>query len=523
MSSVKDFLDSLNKPIPELPDLEDNDNLDGTWAHHSQKLSPVTTQDEAIVGRRRLHIVAEDTDPKYGAEVVSSKSVFGDYELSGLAQSSKTHSDESESESESDEDHDDDDDDDKEQSEEDDEASDDDDMEGSASEQGLIPDQDDNNDEEKSVDDEEGKDDEATIHVQNALAAVSLESQKKKGESIRKQLLIWDRLMHLQIKLHAALRVYNQLPRGKLARQLLREADEKTVHDYRQVRKNTLALLEILLNAEDALLRSSKQTKNIVTKKATTNQADGNSEDEEVVSSPDEKEEEEEDTGDEMQDDDDGSIPDYKEEPSASGDDEKEEQDKESKPKGRHSMRHIEAELCKRHKRFEEFRNSTLKKWDERTRLVGIGAAKSAKHNFSAFESVVMKQIAQIMADKHRLIRRTQTKRSDAERIGGNAEATYDVELFDDDDFYQQLLKDLIERKSAEVVDPIEMSKQWLEMQKLRQKRSKNKKVDTKASKGRKIRYVVIPKLVNYYPSSPEKVKWSHETRNQLFKSLFAA
>uniref|UniRef100_A0A0M3HKT4 Intraflagellar transport protein 43 homolog n=1 Tax=Ascaris lumbricoides TaxID=6252 RepID=A0A0M3HKT4_ASCLU len=63
------------------------------------------------------------------------------------------------------------------------------------------------------------------------------------------------------------------------------------------------------------------------------------------------------------------------------------------------------------------------------------------------------------MADKHRLIRRTQTKRSDAERIGGNAEATYDVELFDDDDFYQQLLKDLIERKSAEVVDPIEMSK----------------------------------------------------------------
>uniref|UniRef100_A0A0M3HJK0 AATF-Che1 domain-containing protein n=1 Tax=Ascaris lumbricoides TaxID=6252 RepID=A0A0M3HJK0_ASCLU len=93
-------------------------------------------------------------------------------------------------------------------------------------------------------------------------------------------------------------------------------------------------------------------------------------------------------------------------------------------------MRHIEAELCKRHKRFEEFRNSTLKKWDERTRLVGIGAAKSAKHNFSAFESVVMKQIAQIMADKHRLIRRTQTKRSDAERIGGNAEVCFHLFYF---------------------------------------------------------------------------------------------
>uniref|UniRef100_A0A915C500 Protein AATF n=1 Tax=Parascaris univalens TaxID=6257 RepID=A0A915C500_PARUN len=517
MSSVKDFLDSLDKPVPELPDLEDNDNQDGTLARHSGKLLPATTQDEAI-GRRRLYIVAEDRDPKYGAEVVSSKSVFGGDELSGLAQPTKTHSDESENENDED-----DDDDSEEQSEVDDEASDDDDVEGSTSEQGLTADRDDNDDEEKSVDDEEGKVDEATIHVENALAAVSFESQKKKGESIRKQLLIWDQLMHLQIKLHAALRVYNQLPRGKLARQLLRDADEKTVHDYRRVRKNTLTLLEILLNAEDALLHSSNQTKNIVTKKATTSRADGDSEDEEVVSSSDEKEEEEGDIVDEVQNDGDESIRDYKEELSPSGDEEKEEEDNESKPKGRLSMRHTETELCKRHKRFEEFRNSTLKKWDERTRLVGIGAAKSAKHNFSAFESVVVKQIEQIMADKHRLIRRTQTKRSDTERIGDNAEAAYDVEIFDDDDFYQQLLKDLIERKSAEIVDPIEMSKQWLEMQKLRQKRSKNKKVDTKASKGRKIRYVVIPKLVNYYPSFPEKVKWSHETRNQLFKSLFAA
>lgn len=35
----------------------------------------------------------------------------------------------------------------------------------------------------------------------------------------------------------------------------------------------------------------------------------------------------------------------------------------------------------------------------------------------------------------------------------------YDVELFDDDDFYQQLLKELIERKTASVVDPVEMSR----------------------------------------------------------------
>uniref|UniRef100_A0A0M3JGQ8 Single-stranded DNA-binding protein n=1 Tax=Anisakis simplex TaxID=6269 RepID=A0A0M3JGQ8_ANISI len=38
-----------------------------------------------------------------------------------------------------------------------------------------------------------------------------------------------------------------------------------------------------------------------------------------------------------------------------------------------------------------------LKKWDERTRLVGVGAAKNAKSNFSGFESVVLKQITQVV------------------------------------------------------------------------------------------------------------------------------
>lgn len=65
------------------------------------------------------------------------------------------------------------------------------------------------------------------------------------------------------------------------------------------------------------------------------------------------------------------------------------------------------------------------------------------------------------------------------------------------------------------------LCRQWLEVQKLRQKRSKHKVVDTRASKGRKIRYVTIPKLVNFYPTMPEVVLWSHEKRNELFKSLF--
>ena len=54
-----------------------------------------------------------------------------------------------------------------------------------------------------------------------------------------------------------------------------------------------------------------------------------------------------------------------------------------------------------------------------------------------------------------------------------------------------QLLRELIERKMSytEGSDPTAMGRQWLELQKLRNKAKK--KVDTKASKGRKIRSVV--------------------------------
>jgi hypothetical protein len=34
-----------------------------------------------------------------------------------------------------------------------------------------------------------------------------------------------------------------------------------------------------------------------------------------------------------------------------------------------------------------------------------------------------------------------------------------DPEIFDDDDFYQQLLKDLIDRRSADINDPVAMSR----------------------------------------------------------------
>ena len=44
--------------------------------------------------------------------------------------------------------------------------------------------------------------------------------------------------------------------------------------------------------------------------------------------------------------------------------------------------------------------------------------------------------------------------------------------------------------------------------------------VDTKASKGRKIRYNVHQKLVGFFPKA-DKAEWTHERRNQLFRGVF--
>lgn len=84
--------------------------------------------------------------------------------------------------------------------------------------------------------------------------------------------------------MHGALRLYNELPRGKLAQDLLKNADEGTRRNYSVgefvqwlfppkngclARKNSKRLLMTLIEAEEAMLSGSPQTKNILINDAT--------------------------------------------------------------------------------------------------------------------------------------------------------------------------------------------------------------------------------------------------------------
>ncbi|XP_076452514.1 protein Aatf-like [Babylonia areolata] len=163
------------------------------------------------------------------------------------------------------------------------------------------------------------------------------------------------------------------------------------------------------------------------------------------------------------------------------------------------------------HESLVKTRNTTLTFWDEKTRL----ASKKFK-SFKSYQTPVVKQVEQILSDRDRLVRRTQVIRdSDAPDVCDNPE-----EIFDDNDFYQRLLKNLIESKASEESSMSASASQWLEVQRLRGRKKKKKDVDTRASKGRKLRYNIHSKLVNFMVPRDEST-WSEDARNELFKNLF--
>lgn len=80
--------------------------------------------------------------------------------------------------------------------------------------------------------------------------------------------------------------------------------------------------------------------------------------------------------------------------------------------------------LKKLHDQYKPYRMSVLQEWTDKTR---IASGKLAKKDFSGFDDSVEKQIENIMADKQRLVRRTQLKRSNYKIIGEDDTKTEEV------------------------------------------------------------------------------------------------
>lgn len=359
--------------------------------------------------------------------------------------------------------------------------------EGSEEEEGS--DDDDDEMESEQEDDDDG--------VVRTFSQDKVDEEVEKGKAVKNQLALWDQLLEGRIKIQKALVTANQLPQPQTFPEFKRRGGGEFTAALKNTHKALKALQRSLLELHDQLLHQNADTRSIDT-----------GEDEEITS-----------------------------------DDEKEGSAQQARaPKRKLEMAEYPDFMAKRFAAFQPYCNATLQKWHDKTRLT---MGKSTK-GFGAFERNILTQVEQVLMDKDRLLKRTQTQRSEY-RVLGKVEAPaltsenismeggevseqqlksnthlkdLDEDIFDDDDFYHQLLRELIERKTsaADPNDQVAMGRQWLAIQKLRSKIKK--KVDTKASKGRKVRFHIHSKLVNFM-APIDHSSMSNEARSELYRSLF--
>ena len=354
-------------------------------------------------------------------------------------------------------------------------------------------------DEHKSISSKEEKDFKTMSHT-------NMREDIDKGNCVRSQLKLWENMLEIRIKLQRCLNTSNQMPQHDVYTNF--KSDTEYTKKADEAKSQLKALLNNMLQLQSFLLKQYPETKNLLTQNN--------------------KRKAEENIDKEMKDLDDS----MDEEIPSDTEDENEDKDTlvpaenvadfdEHSFRKKLKLNNYEKILNDNHKLYTDYRNSVIQKWNEKTK---IATGKVGK----AMNETTLKQIEFALSDKEKTRKKTRLKRSEY-KIIGKAEATddnegrrvqeYDSEIYDDDDFYHQLLRDLIEYKSSDITDPIQLSKQWIQLQNMRSKMKR--KIDTKATKGRRIRYNVHNKLVNFMAPITVNDTWTDHAKDELYSSLF--
>jgi len=365
--------------------------------------------------------------------------------------------------------------------------------------------EDDNDDDVEDENDVDDDDDDGAGDQMRSMAQVNVAAEVEKGGAIKRQTAVWESLLECRIQLQKVLQKANRYPRHGDFEEFTKEAEaEAESPEFAAAltasSQSVTEVLDSLLELQTTLMNANAETKSAVLRRK-RELGDGGG--------------------------------------GAEGDLEEDELCPVAK---RQRSSAYAGPLQERHSAMLPHRDAVIQRWNERTRLATMG--KQSSNGFSGFESQMstVRQIEHVLADRARLVGRTQRKRSDYVVLGrkpeskeseekgdeeGDAEEDeVDAEIFDDDDFYQQLLKELIDRKSEGVTDPVLLGRQFLKIQRARAKADRRARaVDAKASKGRKVRYDVHAKLVNFmapvYSSRSGGTEWKEEARDELFSSLF--
>jgi protein AATF/BFR2 len=165
-------------------------------------------------------------------------------------------------------------------------------------------------------------------------------------------------------------------------------------------------------------------------------------------------------------------------------------------------------------------RLTVFEKWSAKSRPAPI-VPQTRRLNTNAASGLTITDVINThLSDSVRLVKRTRIPRACApvHVAAGVAES---ADIFDDADFYGLLLKELLEQRSEDVSMQINgagyvAQAPWQAVRDAKTKRI----VDTKASKGRKLRYTVHEKLQNYM-APEDRSSWGERPIDELFGSLF--
>lgn len=187
--------------------------------------------------------------------------------------------------------------------------------------------------------------------------------------------------------------------------------------------------------------------------------------------------------------------------------------------------------MQKHEAQFIPTRRATLMKWSSRLQPVSLDrgrATLSGKSDHTPLMTVLDQHLA--APNRARLLARTRVPRSCAP-VQAAAQIPSDPEIYDDADFYATLLRELVDRRMTDRAsgstgvplsnnDPnnpaASSSSSLLPLARDRKPRGQ---VDTRASKGRKMRYAVHEKLQNFM-APEDRGSWGQRQTNELFAGL---
>lgn len=172
------------------------------------------------------------------------------------------------------------------------------------------------------------------------------------------------------------------------------------------------------------------------------------------------------------------------------------------------------------------YEHTTISKWSDK-----VSSATSALGSQNKFKALgpqnTLRQIESILSqDMDRLVERSRIRRGpsgktvkvvgrDGAHEPVDGEKDVSAEVFDDTDFYQALLRDVVDiaHGGAAAGGP----GSYANFNNISRKKAAG--VDPKASKGRKLRYHVHEKLQNFMAPIP-MISWEKEQIDELFKGL---